>query len=149
MARRYGRVDARTMGEIPGCTGRASDDDGAVVVSLRSEDRGMSESLALEVMAHDRSKAEHGEGLDLAAADAEAIVDELDGVSPAFIRELLRRAALLAAEESDGSLRVGAAHLRRAVEELTLATNNLTQRLLGARAPTTEAGSQHPDRFSP
>src|SRR6476661_213710 len=33
-------------------------DSGAVVVSLRSEDRGMSESLALEVMARDRTRAE-------------------------------------------------------------------------------------------
>src|SRR3712207_9582379 len=35
-----------------------SDDDGALVVSLRSDDRGMGESLGLEVMAHDRTKAE-------------------------------------------------------------------------------------------
>jgi ATP-dependent 26S proteasome regulatory subunit len=96
-----------------------------------------------------RLLALYGEGLDLAAADAEAVVDELDGVSPAFIRELLRRAALLAAEESDGSLRVDAAQLRRAVEELTSATNNLTQRLLGARAPTTDPNSPDPDRSSP
>lgn len=96
-----------------------------------------------------RLLALYGEGLELAAADAEAVVEELDGVSPAFIRELLRRAALVAAEESNGSLRVGAVHLRRAVEELTSATNNLTQRLLGARASTTRAGSQSADRSAP
>jgi ATP-dependent 26S proteasome regulatory subunit len=98
--------------------------------------------------AHGRRRllALYGDGLDLAAADAEAVVDELDGVSPAFIRELLRRAALLAAEESDGSLRVGGTHLRRALEELTSATNDLTQRLLGARAATAEGGVQRTDR---
>src|SRR3954471_7363209 len=96
-----------------------------------------------------RLLALYGEGLDFAAADAEAVVEELDGVSPAFIRELLRRAALLSAEESEGSLRVDGAHLRRALDELTSATNNLTQRLLGARTPTAEAGSQDTDRFSP
>ena len=35
-----------------------SDSEGAVVLSLRSEDRGMGESLALEVMAHERTRAE-------------------------------------------------------------------------------------------
>jgi hypothetical protein len=74
----------------------------------------------------------YGEGLDLAAADDRLIAD-LDGVSPAFVRELLRRAALLAAEETDGALRVTAGHLRRAFEELRAAAGELTNTLLGAR----------------
>jgi hypothetical protein len=32
--------------------------EGVVLLSLRSEDRGMGESLALEVMAHERTRAE-------------------------------------------------------------------------------------------
>jgi len=39
-------------------------------------------------------------------------------VSPAFIRELLRRAALLAAEDSDGPLRVTGTQLQHALGEL-------------------------------
>jgi ATP-dependent 26S proteasome regulatory subunit len=60
-----------------------------------------------------RLLALYGEGLDLAHADADAVIDELEGVSPAFIRELLRRA----------------------LDDLALATNRLTQRLLGAQPP--------------
>ena len=88
-----------------------------------------------------RLLALYGEGLNLAAADAEAVVADLEGVSPAFIRELLRRAALLAAENSHGSLNVDGTHLRRALDELTLATNELTQRLLGARARASGTGA--------
>jgi hypothetical protein len=88
-----------------------------------------------------RLLALYGEGLNLAAADAEAVVADLEGVSPAFIRELLRRAALLAAENTHGSLSVDGTHLRRALEELTLATNELTQRLLGARARASGTGA--------
>jgi hypothetical protein len=76
----------------------------------------------------------YGEGLDLAAADDQLTAD-LDGVSPAFIRELLRRAALLAAEETDGALRVTADHLRRAHEELRSGADELTNTLLGAQPP--------------
>jgi SpoVK/Ycf46/Vps4 family AAA+-type ATPase len=60
-----------------------------------------------------RRLALYGEGLDLAHADADAVIDELEGVSPAFIRELLRRA----------------------LDDFALATNRLTQRLLGAQPP--------------
>jgi ATP-dependent 26S proteasome regulatory subunit len=76
----------------------------------------------------------YGEGLDFAAADDRLIAD-LDGVSPAFIRELLRRAALLAAEETDGALRVTTEHLRRAYEELRSGADELTNTLLGAQPP--------------
>jgi hypothetical protein len=76
----------------------------------------------------------YGEGLDLAAADDRLIAD-LDGVSPAFIRELLRRAALITAEESDGALRVTTDHLRRAYEELRTGADELTNTLLGAQPP--------------
>jgi hypothetical protein len=51
----------------------------------------------------------YGEGLELPADVDESLIASLEGVSPAFIRELLRRAALLAAHDSaDGALRVGA-----------------------------------------
>ena len=50
----------------------------------------------------------YGEGLQLTLTGDEPLIAALEGVSPAFIRELLRRAALMAAEESEGALSVGA-----------------------------------------
>jgi ATP-dependent 26S proteasome regulatory subunit len=77
----------------------------------------------------------YGEGLELTLRDDEALIASLEGVSPAFIRELLRRAALLCAEESDGALSVSADHLERALAELRHGAGDLTNALLGARPP--------------
>ena len=77
----------------------------------------------------------YGEGLQLSPTGHESLIAALDGVSPAFIRELLRRGALLAAEESDGALSVSAEQLERALEELRHGTDDLTNALLGARPP--------------
>jgi hypothetical protein len=71
--------------------------------------------------------------------DDDPIIAALDGVSPAFIRELLRRAALLAAEGSEGDLRVTPTHLEQALDELRLGAGELTNILLGSR-PTGPAG---------
>jgi SpoVK/Ycf46/Vps4 family AAA+-type ATPase len=60
------------------------------------------------------------------------LVADLERTSPAFIRELLRRAALEAAEQSgDGALQVSDTHLRTALDELRRAGGELTQTLLG------------------
>jgi hypothetical protein len=80
----------------------------------------------------------YGEGLDLPAVD-DSLIADLDGVSPAFIRELLRRAALLAAEQTDGDLRVTETHLRGALTELRAGADDLTNSLLGASQPVREA----------
>jgi hypothetical protein len=77
----------------------------------------------------------YGEGLHLALRADDPLIESLEGVSPAFIRELLRRAALLSAEDSEGELRVTADHLERAHEELRLGAGELTNTLLGARPP--------------
>ena len=79
----------------------------------------------------------YGEGLGVEFDGSDRLVADLHGTTPAFIRELLRRAALLAAEESDdGPLRVGHRHLDDALDELRLAGGELTQTLLGAQSPT-------------
>jgi len=77
----------------------------------------------------------YGEGLDLTLEDPDALTAALEGTSPAFIRELLRRAAVLAAEEGDGRLRVTDRHLHAALAELRRAGDDLTETLLGARPP--------------
>jgi hypothetical protein len=87
-----------------------------------------------------RLVALYGEGLGLTLRDDAPLIDGLDGTSPAFIRELLRRAALVAAEQTaDGALRVTEAHLHAAHDELRRGGDELTQTLLGARAPGIES----------
>jgi ATP-dependent 26S proteasome regulatory subunit len=79
-----------------------------------------------------RLLALYGEGLQLAPGGGDGLIAELDGSSPAFIRELLRRGALVAAEEiDDGPLRVTDAHLRTALDELRAGSAGLTRTLLG------------------
>lgn len=76
----------------------------------------------------------YGEGLGLELADDDPLIGSLEGVSPAFVRELLRRAALSAAQERpDGELVVTAEHLRTAAAELRESAGELTNALLGAR----------------
>lgn len=94
--------------------------------------------LAIEVPLPDadcrrRLFALYGQGLKLTPTDPEAWVRRLKGVSGAFIRELLRKAAVLAAEEgiSDGDLSITDAHLEGATAELLVAGGLLTKSLLG------------------
>jgi ATP-dependent 26S proteasome regulatory subunit len=70
-----------------------------------------------------------GRGLDVALADRAAIVAETDGVSPAFLRELMRKAALHAARA--GSPRVEDAHFREALDLLERG-GSITRTMLGA-----------------
>jgi cell division protease FtsH len=76
----------------------------------------------------------YGKGLKLVVKDMSRVVSRLKGASPAFIRELLRKSALLAAEESDAAkITVEERHLEEALSELLVAGGSLTQTLLGAR----------------
>ena len=88
----------------------------------------------------------YGEGLGLALGDDDRLVDALEGTSPAFIRELLRRAALLAADESPGALQVEEGHLQRALDELRRGGSELTNVLLGARPPAADDEEDEPLR---
>jgi ATP-dependent 26S proteasome regulatory subunit len=86
----------------------------------------------------------YGSGLDLRLRDAEAVVTRTEGVSPAFIKELLRKASLVAAREpGDGELMVTDAHVSAALDELLGETSTLTRLLLGGATgrppPTTRA----------
>jgi hypothetical protein len=75
----------------------------------------------------------YGTGLDVRLQRRDALIADLEGATPAFIRELLRRAALIAAERDDGPLVVDDDDLAAALAELR-AGDELTARLLGAQA---------------
>ncbi len=81
-----------------------------------------------------RLLALYGKGLDLRVNDIEDMVRRTEGVSSAFIRELLRKAALIAADQSRGSAEppiVTDAHLRGALQAILVEGGQLTQKLLG------------------
>jgi hypothetical protein len=83
----------------------------------------------------------YGTGLRLEVENVETFVEQTDGTSPAFIRELLRRAALGAPIASDGTLRVTDRELQWALDDLRLPSGALTLTFLGSRTP---AGSGLP-----
>jgi hypothetical protein len=75
-------------------------------------------------------------GLVLELTDLDGVIKRTDGVTAAFIKELLRRAALLAAEadeEPNAPLRVTDAQLGTALDQLLDARGALTKTLLGGR----------------
>lgn len=75
----------------------------------------------------------YGRGLDLRLTAVDRYVERTEGTSGAFIRELLRKAALFAADEA-GELRVEDRHLDQAMHDLVVLGGELTQKLLGATA---------------
>jgi ATP-dependent 26S proteasome regulatory subunit len=78
----------------------------------------------------------YSRGLRVELTDRNRMIQRLKGASGAFIRELFRKAALLAAEESgSSSLTVREEHLEDSLKELLVAGGTLTQSLLGARMP--------------
>ncbi len=83
-------------------------------------------------------------GLDLSAVEIEPLLDKSDGASPAFIGELFRKAALMAAERGERSdpLKLTTADFTAAVRELIEFGGALTQQLLGYRTDP-DAGGQH------
>lgn len=90
----------------------------------------------------------YGEGLEIQLEDPETVISRTEGVSASFIKELLRRATLFAAEEG-GELIVTDRHLTEALDELLIAGGILTLRLLGGEPPRSDAGpeSEWPDEL--
>jgi hypothetical protein len=81
----------------------------------------------------------YGRGLTLDLADPDRLIAKTDGASPAFIQELVRKAALFAAEDdsvADGTLRLTDVHFDEALKELLLGGGELTRNLLGFTAET-------------
>jgi hypothetical protein len=81
-------------------------------------------------------------GLDLSAVDQEPLLARTDGASPAFIAELFRKAALMAAERGEASdpLKLTDADFAAAVRELVEFGGALTQQLLGYRTDPDAGG---------
>jgi ATPase family associated with various cellular activities (AAA) len=72
----------------------------------------------------------------------DVLIERTEGVTAAFLKELLRKAALLACEddaEGEGAIRVTDAHLSAALDQLLDSRNQLTRVLLGGEPP--KAGS--------
>lgn len=81
-------------------------------------------------------------GLDLSGVDVEPLLDRTDGASPAFIEELFRKAALMAAERGEHAdpLRLTSADFEQAVRELVEFGGALTRHLLGYRTDPDAGG---------
>jgi ATP-dependent 26S proteasome regulatory subunit len=84
-----------------------------------------------------RLLALYARGLDLKLVDEQAVVDRTAGVPASFIKELLRKAALAAAEA--GRTKVTDEDLARVLDELLADTSALTRVLLGAAEPGASA----------
>jgi hypothetical protein len=79
----------------------------------------------------------YGKGLNLRIQGIDRLIQRTKGASAAFVRELLRKAALFAADDN-AELVVEDRHLDEALHELVVQGGELTQSLLGfqsARAP--------------
>ena len=84
-------------------------------------------------------------GLEVDLSRLDAVVERTDGVTASFLKELLRRGALLAAEQSRaGRIVVSADQLDAALDELLDTRNAMTRVLLGGRnreVPIVEGGA--------
>jgi cell division protease FtsH len=90
----------------------------------------------------------YGEGLVLRLEEPESVVERTEGVTASFIKELMRKAALVAAEAGgggDGALPpVTDRDVNAALDELLAEGNALTRALLGGSSADGEDGSPEP-----
>jgi ATP-dependent 26S proteasome regulatory subunit len=88
----------------------------------------------------------YGRGLDLRLDDPAAVVERTEGVTASFVKELLRKASLIAIEA--GRDHVTDADVSAGLDELLSETSALTRVLLGAGGEDgLRAGSQWLERF--
>lgn len=99
-----------------------------------------------------RLLALYARGLTLRDVDLEALVARTEGASPAYIKELLRKAAVIAAGSSagagDAAVTATGAHLETALAELDEG-GRLARRLLGFRQEPLPPAPGHPGPASP
>ena len=79
-----------------------------------------------------------------AVADPDAVVRRTAGVTASFIKELMRKAALIAAVEAEaiGAPIVTDAHLGEALDELLADESEMTRALLGGAAASSQPGNE-------
>jgi ATP-dependent 26S proteasome regulatory subunit len=85
----------------------------------------------------------YGRDLDLRISDAEAVVRRTAGVTASFVKELVRKAALLSALEGggDGAPVVTDRHMALALDELLAEESEMTRALLGGARSSTDKGN--------
>jgi ATP-dependent 26S proteasome regulatory subunit len=75
-------------------------------------------------------------GLTVSLRDRGALLERTEGVSAAFLRELLRQAAIISADSSDGTaIEILDGHVEEALVALLVTGGELNKRLLGATGP--------------
>jgi len=107
--------------------------------------------LALEIPLPDAGSRRrlielYGRGLALQMDQVETVIERTDGVTASFIKELMRKSALVAAldEPGEGTISLGDAQVIRALDELLDEENELTQVLLGRPRPGAPADAPAP-----
>ena len=90
--------------------------------------------------ARGRLIALYGRGLSLQLQDADRVIERTEGVTASFVKELMRKAALVSAQssDSDGAIEVTDAHVAEALDELLSERSALTRALLGGSQPADE-----------
>jgi hypothetical protein len=83
--------------------------------------------------------------LALELSDLASVIERTEGVTASFLKELLRKAALFAAEDGaeadqDGPLRVTDTHMTQALDQLLDTRNQLTRVVLGAQRESRSGG---------
>jgi ATPase family associated with various cellular activities (AAA) len=94
----------------------------------------------------------YGRGLDLRMTGIGEIVSRMEGVTASFVKELLRKAALIAAEQGagDGAITVTDANVTEALNELLAERSQLTRVLLGGHGRRRDrGGSSEPGGVGP
>jgi cell division protease FtsH len=93
----------------------------------------------------------YGAGVALHLADTDAVVARTEGVTASFIKELVRKAALIAAraDGESGRLAVSDSHVSEALDMLLEEDAGLTRALLGIGRETGEAGGAPAELPSP
>jgi ATP-dependent 26S proteasome regulatory subunit len=86
----------------------------------------------------------YGRDLELRLADPDAVVRRTAGVTASFIKELMRKAALIAAIATDGTgaPTVTDAQLGEALDELLSDESEMTRALLGGSVSSSQPGSE-------
>ncbi len=121
-------------------------EEDADVVFLLTTNRADRLDLAIEIpLPADDSRRRlielYGRDVDLRLDDVDRVVERTAGVTASFVKELMRKAALVSALRADGDGRISVtdADINAALDELLAEETSLTRRLLGGAQRTADA----------